>query len=1275
MRLFILLPLLACTTTVLFGSEPIIIPPELENPTLFGINKEPAHATLMPYASLAEALKAKRHDSSFARSLNGDWKFHWVERPEQRPVDFYKPDYNVSAWETIPVPSNWQVLGYGTPYYRNAGYILQKDWPRVMTEPPKNYTAFKERNPVGSYRREFDLPSDWNGRRVFLTFDGVDSAFFLWINGQKVGYGTNSRNAAEFDITMYLKPGKNLVAAEVYRFSAGTYLEDQDMWRLSGIFRNVTLWSAPEVHIRDFYAKPDLDEQYRDGILDLTAKVRNYGDKAADGRKLKVEVYGADSKVVAKAVAEVPALDAGEEKVITLKLSVSNPAKWTAETPNLYTTVLSLGNDAKHGEIISCQTGFRKVEWKNRIFTINGVPVKLKGANRHEHWPDTGHYVSEERMIRDLELLKQANCNHVRTCHYTDDPRWYELCDQWGIYLTAEANIESHGYLGGGGDQSLSKVKELEAAHVDRNVANVESGKNHSSIVMWSLGNEAGSGPNFVAANAAVKALDSSRPTHFESFGIGEKNVADVDSQMYPSVERVEQVAKEAARTKPYYICEYAHAMFNSMGSIQEYMQAVDNNPQVMGCAIWEWQDQGLWNKRDPKHPIMAFGGGFGEVPNDHYFIHKGVVFADRSPKPHYVEVKRAYQWIGIGAEDLAAGKVKIRNKYQFIGLEGFTGSWKVTEDGQVIDQGTLAPLDLAPGKETVVNVPFKPIAPKPGALYLLNVSFKLAKDQLWAKTGFEVAAGQFEIPEGGKPLPSIDLSKLKPLKLEDSKDQITVTGEGFSVAFDKAAGVISQLTRDGVGLLAPNGGPVAHFWRAPHRNDDMWAYNQWTNFGLDALKWAPISISSEKMENGSVRILATLKATGKNGYSAIHSAIYTVYGNGTVAVDNAVQQNVAHRIPLARMGVRMLLDKKLDQFRYLGRGPMENYGDRKSGSDIGVYASSVREQMTPYAKPMECGNHEDVRWALLSGSSMPGLLAQAEGSVMQVAALPYTDEQMTPVEYSIDLPESTATVLQLGARTLGVGSNGCGPRPMEPYMVWSDPAAFSYLLKLVPAQHGENLSRTEALPDRVKPVIGERDANDKVKLASQTAEAKLEYSLDGKSWQLYSAPFELKSSALLVVRAEKAGAQSYHGYVPIPEINPRKHWKASASSTHHTDAGPENAIDGDASTFWRTRWKSNPPHYLQIDLSRPEKIAKIIYQGRSDTSEGRVKDYEIYLSEDGKNWSAPAAKGVLKDTAEPQTIELPQPVTARFIKLVAVSEALGKGGAAAAELNIVRAE
>ncbi|MGC8643207.1 MAG: glycoside hydrolase family 2 TIM barrel-domain containing protein, partial [Isosphaeraceae bacterium] len=564
------------------------LPPELEDPGCLGVDKEPAHATLMPYASLKEALAARRADSSFARSLNGTWKFHYVPHPDQRPVDFYKPEFDASRWDDIPVPSCWQLLGYGTPYYSNISYIFQKDWPRVMTDPPKNWTAYKERNPVGSYRRAFEVPAVWKGRRIFLTFDGVDSAFYLWVNGQKVGYSVNSRNAAEFDITRYVKPGENLLAVEVYRFSVGSYLEDQDMWRLSGIFRNVTLWSAPQVHIRDFFVKTDLDKDYRDGTVVLVVKLKNYGAHPAHQRPLSAGLYDRAGKLVENRITAVNTgqIKPGEIELTFAPLRISNPDKWTAETPNLYTLVIQHEGGtgiAGAGEIVSARVGFRKVEIDGRVFKINGVPVKLKGANRHENWPDTGHYVSEERMIKDIEVLKQCNCNHVRTCHYSDDPRWYELCDEYGLYLNAEANIESHGY--GYGPESLSNPAEWKAAHVDRVVANIENFKNHPSVVIWSLGNEAGSGPNFHAALAAARRIDSSRPYHYERFGIGRDNPADIDSEMYTHPSRVERIARDPNLTKPFYLCEYAHAMFNSMGSIGEYNDLFDRCPALMGGA------------------------------------------------------------------------------------------------------------------------------------------------------------------------------------------------------------------------------------------------------------------------------------------------------------------------------------------------------------------------------------------------------------------------------------------------------------------------------------------------------------------------------------------------------------------------------------------------------------------------------------------------------------------------------------------------------------------
>jgi len=1019
------------------------IPSEIENPELLGINKEPYHTTLMPYANLQEALVARRHASSLCLSLNGSWKFNWVPTPEKRPVDFYKSDFDISSWKEIPVPSNWEVQGYGTPFYRNLGYTIKKDFPHVMSEPEKWFTSFIERNPVGSYRRDFEVPAEWNGRRNFITFDGVDCAFFLWVNGEKVGFSVNSRNAADFDLTNYLKPGKNMIAVEVYQYSSGTWLEDQDMWRLHGIFRNVTLWSAPQIHIRDFFIKTDLDKDYKDATMDVSAKIKNYGDKTSKSRTFTATIYDRDGKEIAKGSATGKMLKSNQEEALDVRIQVSNPLKWTAETPNLYTVVLT----NSEGEIISSKVGFRKIEIKGRIFMVNGVPIKLKGVNRHEHWSDVGHAITEKQMIKDLEVIKQGNCNHVRTSHYSNDPRWYELCDEYGIWLVAEANCESHGY-----DGRFDEEPTMKAAIIDRNVANVENFKNHPSVIIWSLGNECGGvGSNFVAAMNTIKAIDPTRFVHYERFGSGKRNPADLDGRMYGTAEDYANMARNKELTKPFYICEFVHAMFNSMGSLDEYSKVFDDNPEILGGAIWEYQDQALWNKRDPKHPVLAYGGGFGEAPNDHYFIHKGVVSFDRSTegnqvKPHYPEMKKAFQWIDTELTDPVNGGIRIKNKYQFISLDGFDATWSLSENGQEIDNGKIKMRFIWWGKGLFeANIPYKIEHPKTGAEYFLRISYKLKDKALWADKGFEVATEQFRLPINTPPVVVTNVTQA--VKLVQNAQSAIISGKDFLVSFDKKTGFMSQLAKNGVNMLVANGAPKLHLWRASHRNDDEWAFQQWEKFGVNALQYSLVDFKVEVLDNASVKVTSTTRADGKEGFGVYHTAIYLVKGDGSIKVDNQVQF-VGFRINLARIGVRMLLDKRLDRMTFFGRGPFENYSDRKSSAEVGIYELGINEQYE-YEKPMERGNHEEVRWAKLNGKDMPSLLIQSDEKLMQVAALPHTDEQMFPVEYKIDLPASTSTVFCVSTKTLGVGSASCGPRPLEKFQVFAEPTSFSYTIKL----------------------------------------------------------------------------------------------------------------------------------------------------------------------------------------------------------------------------------
>lgn len=1022
------------------GGAPV--PPEIENPEISGINKEAYHASLMPYANLVEALAANRHASSYCRSLNGMWKFNWVSWPQMRPVDFYKPAFDVTSWKEIQVPSNWQILGYGTPYYRNSGYIFKKDFPYVMSMPPKTFTAYIERNPVGSYRRDFDLPPDWKGRQIFITFDGVDAGFFLWVNGEKVGYSVNSRNAAEFDITKYVKPGKNIVAAEVYRFTSGTYLEDQDMWRLSGIFRNVTMWSTPQQHIRDFFIKTDLDGSYRNATVEIIARVKNYGIKVTKSYKLSAALYdGINSVEASKALIVVPALNPGQETSVTLSFQVVNPEKWTAETPRLYTTVLTLLDGKNIIETLSSRTGFRKIEIVGRRFLVNGIPVKLKGVNRHENWPDVGHAVTEAQMIRDLELIKQGNCNLVRTSHYSDDPRWYELCDEYGIFLVAEANVECHGYMG-----RFDEEPKMKAAIIDRNVANVENFKNHPSIIIWSLGNENGKGgSNFRAALSTIKGIDPTRPVHYEGFGTGKANPADIDSRMYTSPSEVERIANDTTFKKPFFLCEYAHAMFNSMGAIGEYNDVFDKYPELLGGAIWEWQDQGIYNKRDPDHSIIAFGGGFGEFPNDHYFIHKGVVASDRSLKPHYPEMKHVYQWIRIIPVNIAKGQFLIQNKYQFINLNGFSASYSLSENGTVIDSNDISFPSIAPGGESMITIPYKIDKIKEGAEYFVRIHFSTQQDHLWAKKGFEMASEQFKVPV--EALDVKPVAATNPVALIPAENECTVKGAGFKIVFDKITGTFTNLEKDGVNMLLKDGGPMLHLWRAPHRNDDMWADKSWVTSGLRDLKWTTQAVAAEQKTPSSVTITVRLLAEGKNNFTVNHDVVYTISGDGSIKSENSFSSSDPKQV-LARVGVRMFLNKKYDQVSYFGRGPMENYADRKRGFDVGIYNSSVKEQLTPYEKPMDCGNHEDVRWAKLTSASGSGIIAQSD-SLMQISALPYSDEEMDKVEYRIDLPPVNATVFCISHVTMGVGTAGCGPKPLPQYVVYATPTTFTYTIKL----------------------------------------------------------------------------------------------------------------------------------------------------------------------------------------------------------------------------------
>lgn len=819
-----------------------------ENPAVQGINKEAAHVTLLPYADASAALAGKRERSDHFRLLNGAWKFHFAPTPKQAPEAFFEAHYDDAAWDDLPVPSNWQVHGYGIPRYFASSYAFDTSQYPCVPE---------DTNETGSYRTTFDVPEDWKGRQIFIVFDGVDSAFYLWINGKQVGFSKDSRLPAEFNITAYVKPGENSLAVRVYRWSDGSYLEDQDMWFLSGIFRDVYLFSTPAVHMRDFRVTTDLDARYLDAELKVQVKVHNYTGRKENGLQVEAALYDGDGKPAHgwQQTARVDAA-ANADSVVELTGAVANPAKWSDEFPNLYTLLLTLRD--KNGEVLEVlqnRVGFRKVEIKDGAILVNGVGVYFRGVNRHEHMPDRGHAVTVESMVEDILLMKQFNVNSVRTCHYPDDPRWYDLCDEYGLYLIDEANIESHGLW-----DKPTKDPAMKEAFLERGSRMVERDKNHPSVIIWSLGNESGYGPNHAALADWMHANDPTRPVHYES-ALNEPYV-DIISCMYPKLDRLVAFATVPGETRPFIMCEYAHAMGNSPGNMKEYWEIIEAYPRLRGGFIWDWVDQGLGRKTEDGRTWFAYGGDYGDKPSDFSFCCNGVIFPDREIHPAMWEVKKVYQPVAIKAVDLQAGKLEVLNKYFFRDLSHLAGAWRIVADGQTLAEGKLKRLKTAAGQSEEVRIKLPELTLEPGTEYWLQVSFCLVERQPWAKKGHEVAWEQFLLPLPVPAAERLPLSAMPELKIEEALARSVLSGGNFSLVFDKKDGRIVSLKYAGKELLVS--GPKVNLWRAPTENDlnawgDERAAIRWRAVGYDQLE--EVVESCDVVRLSAVSAQATVKS------------------------------------------------------------------------------------------------------------------------------------------------------------------------------------------------------------------------------------------------------------------------------------------------------------------------------------------------------------------------------------------------------------------------------
>ena len=1015
-----------------------------ENTQVNGINREPMHTTLMPYENFEKAVQVKRFNSKYYNSLNGMWKFNWVKKPEDRPKDFYKTEYDVTQWKEIIVPSNWQFQGYDIPIYRNSEYPFKKNPPYIQ----------HDFNPVGSYRREFEIPSEWKGRQIFLNFDGVESAMYIWLNGEFVGYSEDSRLPAEFNITKKIKEEKNILAVEGYRWCDGSYLEDQDFWRLSGIFRNVYLMATPEIHLRDFEIKTNLDEKYEDAILEVTSKIRNYGEQSTPKIKLEISLFDeknipVGSEILLQSTAEL--LFPNAESIIPLKTKIINPKKWSAENPNLYTLILTLKD--KDGNVLeyqSAKVGFRKSEIKNGQLLVNGKPILIKGVNRHEHDPDLAHYMTEELMIKDILLMKQHNINTVRTCHYPDDPRWNELCDEYGLYLIDEANVESHG-IGYKPENTLANKPEWQLSHLERIQRMVERDKNHPSIILWSLGNEAGDGINFEAASDWIHHRDATRPVHYER--AGRKPHTDIVAPMYARINTLLDYAKEK-RDRPLIMCEYAHAMGNSIGNLQDYWDVIESHEQLQGASIWDWVDQGFRKKTADGKEYFAYGGGFGEDQTDGNFCINGLVKPDRTITPKTLEVKKVYQNISVKPVDLTKNKIKIFNKHFFTDLDEFKMYWQLCEDDKIIQEGVDDKLNLEPRNEKVLILPIKKYIRKNTSEYFLNFSFKLKERRSWVDKDYEVAAEQIQL-SSFKEKVKVDLQKFPELTVNETSENISIHGNGFEVIFEKKNGIISDYKYKNVRLL--ENGLQPNFWRAPTDNDfgngmdkrcAVWRYagdnKQLKNITFEKLKTS-IKVKVEYWMND---------VEGK------YFLTYTIYSNGVIKTEinfNATKKDLPE---IPRIGMKLQIPKEFSNVEWFGRGPQENYVDRFTSAFVSKYNSTVKEMFTNYVSPQENGTRTEIRWIALSNELGTGLMFVGE-PLVSASTLYYTDENLTQKKrgtmYPTDLIERNFVAVNIDYKQMGVGGDDSwGAHPHDQYKIF--PKEYSYKFIMRPFEKKDDL-------------------------------------------------------------------------------------------------------------------------------------------------------------------------------------------------------------------------
>jgi len=1014
-----------------------------ENPDIVELNKEAPHCSWIPYPDERTTLENDPEQSPFYKKLNGYWKFFWSKKPADRPVNFYKEDYNDIQWEEIRVPSNWEIEGYGIPIYVNQPY--------EFTDDPQPPDVPHDYNPVGSYRTYFNIPEDWDKSEIFIHFGAVKSAFYIWVNGEKVGYSQGSKLPAEFNITDFVTEGKNLLTVEVYRWSDGTWLECQDFWRISGIERDVFLYATPKLYIRDYFVHAGLANNYEDGTFALDIELVNSSSKKIKNHKLDVTLYDSD-KIVLSFEKDIK-LKKNTKLNLNFEDIVLSPLKWTAETPNLYDLVLQIKDGEDHiTEALHSRIGFRTSEIRNGQLLVNGRPILIKGVNRHEHDAITGHVISKESMLEDIKLMKLHNINTVRTSHYPNDPYWYELCDQFGLYVIDEANIESHG-MGYHPDRTLGNNPLFEKAHLTRIQRMVERDKNHPSIIIWSMGNEAGDGVNFDTCFKWIHQRDDSRPVHYERAQL--RHNTDIYCPMYAGPAYLEKYASEK-QERPLILCEYAHAMGNSSGNLQEYWDVIEKYDQLQGASVWDWVDQGLLMTNEKGKKYFAYGGDYGppEIPSDSNFCINGLVGPDRLVHPGLTELKKVYQYIQFEALDLPGGEILIRNMYDFNKLNNIEVRWEIEGDGRQFAAGIFDELDLEAQQEDIFRFKMPKLKPKPWAEYFLNLKAVTKEADGLIPAGYEIAVEQFEMPF------KTEQQTLEPkgtLEIVWSKNQkkVKIIGVDLLYEFDVENGEMTSWQYEGKQLLRQ--GPQPNFWRAPTDNDFGNRMQKRSNVWKRASKEQEVkNIDIERKSPFEIEIrmeiyLESVKHT-------MHRQ-FNILGNGEVVVSNYLNTGAAELPELPRFGINMRLPDTYKNVSWYGRGPHENYIDRNSSAFVGAYNKTVDEMYFPYVRPQENGSRTDIRWMTLRDEDGNGImilgdpLFSASASWYTVDDLDYTESQK---KHTVDLKKNDFIDLNVDLKQRGLGGNDSwGAKPIQQYRLPAGEYYFTFRMR--PIKQGQD--------------------------------------------------------------------------------------------------------------------------------------------------------------------------------------------------------------------------